>query len=172
MGLSDSKTKNYFIFCQKSPHTFQPKLEKIKKIHPEKKKIIFQEMKLFSSNIKKKKKNSGNVNAEKNSLYFRKQKPYKSLLYFRKWDFLTLRLKYFLHFLKINLVLYFQKWNPALFSPSPENKNIHLEKTETPKNFVHFFQKKAALIFQEMEILKKLLIFQETKLSYISGRNF
>ena len=35
-----------------------------------------------------------------------------------------------------------------------------------------FFQKQPFLIFQETETLKKLLIFQETKLSYISRSNF
>ena len=77
MGLSNSKTKNYFIFCQKSPHTFQPKLEKIKKIHPEKKKIMFQEMKLFSSNIKKKKKKKKK---------FRKRKRRKKFLIFQETE--------------------------------------------------------------------------------------
>ena len=35
------------------PCTFQPKFEKLKKIHPEKEFLIFQEIQLFSSNIEK-----------------------------------------------------------------------------------------------------------------------
>ena len=37
------------------------------------------------------------------------------------------------------------------------------------KKFLIFSQKKAFLLFQETETLKKSLMFQETKLSYISG---
>ena len=45
---------------------------------------------------------------------------------------------------------------------------------ETPKKFLIFFQKKAFLIYLETETpppqkKKKILIFQETELSYISG---
>ena len=36
-------------------------------------------------------------------------------------------------------------------------------------NILIFSQKKAFLIFREAEIPKKLLIYQETELSYISG---
>ena len=37
------------------------------------------------------------------------------------------------------------------------------------KKFFLFSQKKAFLIFRETETTKKLFIFQETELSYISG---
>ena len=43
---------------------------------------------------------------------------------------------------------------------------------ETPKKFLIFSQKKPFLIFQETETWKKILIFQEMELSYISGSNF
>ena len=37
------------------------------------------------------------------------------------------------------------------------------------KKFLIFSQKKAFLIFREIETPKKLLMFQKTKLSYITG---
>ena len=40
------------------------------------------------------------------------------------------------------------------------------------KKLLIFSQKKSFLIFQETETLKKFFIFQETKLSSISGSNF
>ena len=40
------------------------------------------------------------------------------------------------------------------------------------KKFYIFPRKKAVLIFQETETPKKLLIFLETELFYISGSNF
>ena len=68
--------------------------------------------------------------------------------------------------------LYFQKWNPALFSPSSKNKKspprekfLILHETEAPKKLLIFSQKKAFLTFRETETLKKLLIFQETETS-------
>ena len=50
--------------------------------------------------------------------------PEKNSLYFRKWNFLALKLKEFLYFLKRNLFLYFREQNPALFRPRQKNKNF------------------------------------------------
>ena len=70
----------------------------------------------------------------------------KNSLYFGKWNFLALILKEF---------IYFQKWNPSLFSPSSKNKKIHPEKISessgngSPVKTSYIFSKKAVLIFQE-----------------------
>ena len=81
-------------------------------------------------------------------------------LYFRKWSFLALILKKFLHFLKGklflyfftgNLFLYFRKWNTELFRPNhKKQKNIHPEKD--------------SLYFGKWDFLALIL-----KNSYISG---
>ena len=42
---------------------------------------------------------------------------------------------------------------------------------ENPKKLL-FSQKKAVLMFQEMETPKKFFMFQETELSYALGSNF
>ena len=61
----------------------------------------------------------------------------KKNLCFQKWNVLAQILKNSLYFLKRKLLLYFpkrrvfldfQKQNPALFSPSPKNKELHLRK--------------------------------------------
>ena len=54
--------------------------------------------------------------------------PEKNSLHFGKLNFLTLRFRNFLYFLKRKLFLYFRKWNPALFNSSPKNKKVHREK--------------------------------------------
>ena len=101
----------------------------------------------------------------------------KNSLYLRKWNVLTLRLKRLLYLLKRKLSLYFQKWNPGLYSPSSKNKKdspsenfLYFRKRKPRKNFLYF------LIFQKTEIRKKihyisgnrnprkLLIFQEVSL--------
>ena len=48
---------------------------------------------------------------------------------------------------------------------------MELSGPDIKKNFLIFSQQKAVLICQEMETLKKFLIFQEMELSYISGSN-
>ena len=83
--------------------------------------------------------------------------PEKNSLYFRKWNFLALILKKFLHFLKIKLLLYFlkkkfflyfRKRNPALFSPSSRKKKstqrkfLILQEKKIPKNFLCFLKRK------------------------------
>ena len=94
-------------------------------------------------------------------LTFRETENLKSFLYFGKWNFTTLRLKNFIHFLKRKLFLYFRKWNPALFSPS---KKIHPKKiycisgNGNPEKIPYVSGNRKP---------KKLFIFQETKLSYI-----
>ena len=40
------------------------------------------------------------------------------------------------------------------------------------KKFLIFSQKKSFLMFQEMETLRKFLMFKKTELSYISRSNF
>ena len=66
-------------------------------------------------------------------------------------------------------VLYFWKWNSALFSPRSKNKKFTARKflifqeTKALKKFLIFSQKRAFLIFQEIETLEKFLIFQEKK---------
>ena len=72
MELSNSKIKKFLVFSQKSSPHFSAQAQKNKKNPPRKKFLIFQEMELLRSNIKK---NSGNGNPENNSLYFRKRKP-------------------------------------------------------------------------------------------------
>ena len=124
MELSNSKIKKFLIFSQKSPHPFQPKLEKIKKIHPEKKFLVSQEMELLSCNTEKIQETK---TPKKKFLIFQETETIKNLLIFRgtnpfspsseifgKWNFLTLTLKNFLHFSKRKLFLYFWNWNLGL----------------------------------------------------------
>ena len=89
--------------------------------------------------------------------------PEKNSLYFRKWNFLALILKKFLHFLKIKLLLYFlkkkfflyfRKRNPALFSPSSRKKNPPRE------NFLYFRKRKSQKIS---------CAFSKESFSYIPG---
>ena len=68
----------------------------------------------------------------------------------------------------VKIILIFQKWSPALFSPSSKNKKIHPEKitytsgNENPgKNFC-ILSKGIVLMFRETENLKNLFTFQET----------
>ena len=62
MELSNSKIKRFFIFSQKSPQQFSAQVQKNKKNSSPQKFLIFQEMKLLSSNITKV---SGNKNPKK-----------------------------------------------------------------------------------------------------------
>ena len=138
---------------------FQPKPPKIKKIRPEKKSLYFRKWNFLALILK----NSGNRNREKEISYFKKRKPWKSFLYswkrylsakaqknkkihseknslhFRKWNFLTLRLKNFLYFLKGKFFLYFLK------------KASNFLEMETPKKFL-YFRKRNFLIFWESYI--------------------
>ena len=79
--------------------------------------------------------------------------PENNSLYFRKWNFLTLRLTNFLYFLKKSFS--YISGNETLHFPAPALK-IFPKKT-IPKKF---------LIFRKIE-LKKLLILQKMELSYI-----
>ena len=127
--------------------------------------------------------------------------PAKYSLYFRKWNFLTLRLKNFLYLLKRKLFLYFRKWNPALSGLKPQNlsvkqfpKKTRLEKISyifsnesfpykcPPRTFWSWppkaYSEKISYMFSKNpqffgnKNLKKILIFQETKFSYTPGSNF
>ena len=109
----------------------------------------------------------------------------KKVLYFRKWNFLTLRLKDVLIFSKEsfsyisgNRTMDFSAQAQKINKICPRKmelfysnikKFVIFQETGTPKKFIIFSQKKASLIFQKTEILKKLFILQETELSYISG---
>ena len=81
-------------------------------------------------------------------------------LYFGKWNFLAQILKNFLYFLifpeKVT-----PKTNFVFLKMKLSGSNI--------KKFLIFSQKKAFLIFQKKNTQTKFLLFQETKLSYISG---
>ena len=83
-----------------------------------------------------------------------------------KWDFLTLRLRNFLYFLKRKLFLYFQKWNPALFKPELEKQ----KKIFSNKSY-YIFRKWNSLAL----ILRNFLHFRKRKpfkTSYVSGNIF
>ena len=89
--------------------------------------------------------------------------PKQNLLYFRKWNFLTLRLKNFLYFLKKRLFLYFLKKISPQF-PASALKNFR--KNPALKKFYIFFKKipnthPPPLHFLEMEASKKSLYFRK-----------
>ena len=84
----------------------------------------------------------------------------KNSLCFRKWNFVTLRLKKFSYFLKRKHFLYFWKRNPALFS-------LCSIKKKKKKSFLYFFKRKffsTKLIIQETKTTKEFLMFEEMKL--------
>ena len=98
--------------------------------------------------------------------------PKKNFLYFGKWNFLTLRFKNFLYFLKRKFFLYFRKWNPALSDLSLQNFPLKkFPKKPALKKFLIFSQMKAFLIFSQKKppalsglgpqkfTVKKFLIF-------------
>ena len=90
--------------------------------------------------------------------------PEKSSLYFEKWNFKKRKPR--------KKILIFQETGTIkkppifcemeLFSPPRENLLI-LQETEAPKKFLIFSQKKASLIFWELETPKKFFIFRETE---------
>ena len=94
----------------------------------------------------------------------------KNSYIFRKWNFLALILRYFWYFLKINLSLYFWKWNFLVF-----------HEPETPQKF-SYFTKWNFFAFQKIETLikiiyisgnrnpKKLLIFLGAQLSELKKK--
>ena len=83
----------------------------------------------------------------------------KKSLYFVKRNFLTLKLKSFLYFLKRKLFLYFRKWNPALSGLSrqifsPKEFLIFFPKRSCSEKFSYIFSKKPpALIFRKRNFL-------------------
>ena len=109
--------------------------------------------------------------------------PENNSLYFRKWNFLTLRLTNFLYFLKKKAFLIFPEMKPCTFRPQPSKfflkkqfrKNFLYFGKQSLKNFSYFrkwnfltfSQKRAFLILQEMETPKKFLIFSKKKASLI-----
>ena len=70
-----SSSKKFFIFPEIEPCTFQPKLQKIKKIHPEK--ICFTSR---NGNCEKK----FHVFSKENFSYIQETETLKNFLYFRK----------------------------------------------------------------------------------------
>ena len=98
--------------------------------------------------------------------------PEKNSFYFRRWNFLTLRLKKF---------LYIRKWNPTLFGQSSKNKKnpsrenfLYFKQRKPRKNFLYSLTRKLFwyLIFPETETSKKFFIFQENrkaKKTYVSA---
>ena len=131
---------------------FNRELSKLKKKKPctptpppPKKILIFWEMELSCSNINKFLIFQENGNPKKNSLYFREMELFSSNI--RKF-LKVLSEESFSYISGNGTFLYFRKWKPR------------------KKSFI-FYQKKAFLIFQEMETPQKFFILQEIELSYI-----
>ena len=77
-------------------------------------------------------------------------------LYLRKWNFLNLKLKNFLYFLKKNLFLYFLKKSSPHFPPQKFSENSALKK------FLIFLNKAPRLPnILEMDTSKKFLYFRK-----------
>ena len=85
-----------------------------------------------------------------------------------------------LYFLKRKLFLYFRKWNPALSKPKPKNFRkwnflaLILKKKimfSQKKAFFYIFSKNISHIFF-FKSFSKILIFQETELSYASRKEY
>ena len=85
---------------------------------------MFPEMELSSSNIKK-------------ILIFSYTFPKESCSYIFGNELSCSNIEKFLYFLKRKHVLYFQKQNPALFSPNPKNK-----RTPFRENLLCFMKRK------------------------------
>ena len=114
-----------------------------------------------------------------NSKYEKKNHPQKNSLYFKKWNFLTLRFKVSYIF-SIESFSYISGNGTLHFlSSGLKNKKIYPEKIlyiSGNGNFLYFLKRKfffysrngTFLIFQEMESTKKFFIFQETELFHIS----
>ena len=88
--------------------------------------------------------------------------PPKKIISIGKWNFLVLIFK---------KILYFLKWNPALFTPSSKNKRnppqeifLYFMKRRTPKNLC-FLKRKLLLYFEK----GKLRNWNSIKPSHISG---
>ena len=118
--------------------------------------FIFQEMKLFSYNIKK---FQGRENPQKFLIFqenvlalilknFRKTKPPKKFHIFQETG----------TFGKRNF-----SEHPPHPSFSKKIKNSYISGNENPKNFLYFLKRKIFLIFRRTKTSKKLFIFQETE---------
>ena len=99
---------------------------------------------------KKKKKKKKKIHPEKNSFHL------------RKLNFLTIRLKKFLYFLKRQRFLYFRKGTLHFLSSG-------LKKESTLQKFLICSQKKAFLIFRELELYYISRKGNPEKNLYISG---
>ena len=88
--------------------------------------------------------------------------PEKKSFYLRKLNFITIRLKKFLYFLKRQLFLYFRKGTLHFLSSG-------LKKKSTLEKFFICFQKKAFLIFRELELYCISRKGNPEKNPYISG---
>ena len=145
LWLLDMNTVFWIVYFSFTWQLFDPKLEKTKKLHPDKKPLLFCKMEISSSNIKKFlifSYISGNENHKK-ILYIlgNRKRSSKKLLIFQEMELLSRRsknkrnlsrkkflifqeiepsgsnIKKFLYCLKRNVFLYFRKWNPAIFKP-------------------------------------------------------
>ena len=92
----------------------------------------------------------------------KQQQPPKKFLTFQEMVLLTLRSRNFLYFLKRKLFVYFLKKSPSHFLASA--LKIFPKKTALTK-FLIFCQKSP-----KQKPQRKILMFQETELSYISGK--
>ena len=145
LWLLDMNTVFWIVYFSFTWQLFDPKLEKTKKLHPDKKPLLFCKMEISSSNIKKFlifSYISGNENHKK-ILYIlgNRKRSSKKLLIFQEMELLSRRsknkrnlsrkkflifqeiepsgsnIKKFLYCLKRNVFLYSRKWNPAIFKP-------------------------------------------------------
>ena len=165
-------------FLRATWRTFKAQAQKNKKIQT-KKFLIFWEMELSCSNVKKNyifsKKSFSYIFSKEIFFYIskngalpknKKRPPQKNSLYFRKWNVLALISKEILHF---------WKWNHALFRPSSKNKNnpprenfLSFRKRK-PLEFSYFLKKICSYISETFYILGNR---DPEKTSYISGSNF
>ena len=128
------------------------------------KKIIFSQRKAFL--IFSQKKSFFTFPKTEPCQKIKKDHPKKNSLYFRKWNVLALISKE---------ILYFWKWNHALFRPSSKNKNnpprenfLSFRKRK-PLEFSYFLKKSCSYILETFYILGNR---DPEKTSYISGSNF
>ena len=124
-----------------------------------KKFLVFHEMKLFGSNIKK-------ILIFSQKEAFLKFPEIKKSLYFWKWNILALILKKFLYFLKRKLFLYLS--NETLhFSPQawkikeihPQKNFLYSRKQKPRKNLLCFLKRKLFLYFGKQKHQNKFLYF-------------
>ena len=77
----------------------------------------------------------------------KKIRPEKNFLYFRKLNFLNLRSKNLLYFLKRKLFFYFRKWNAALSGLRYKNFSLKKFTKITARKNIYFLKRKLFLYF-------------------------